>query len=187
MNLNLNNINKKIVLFFSLLGFILSFISGLITGSSFINLFFHSIISGLVIGLIIAISNIVIMIYLPELLENGEDDDIDISDSDGHVNIVMPEEKYNVQTGDINEASEDDVNTESTGSASDSSFKEVDLDNLKNLSSASESIDSGNFNSFDSNSDDKPPISSSIDGATDVGKHSIEDMTKAVKTVLKKD
>ncbi len=187
MNLNLNNVNKKIVLFFSLLGFFLSFISGLVSGSSFINLFFRSIMSGLVIGLLITIINIVIMIYLPELIEDGNDDDIDLSDSDGHVNIVMPEEKYNVQTGELNEDTADDENSESVENSSDSSFKEVDLDNLKNLSSASDSINSDSFDNSDSNSDDIPPISSSVEGATDTGKHSIEDMTKAVKTVLKKD
>lgn len=185
MNFNLNSINKKIVLYLFLIGFILSFVSGLVTGNNFADVFVRSLVSGLVIGVIIIIVNIVIVIYLPELLEPEGHFDNDGREGDSHVNIVMPEEKYEVHTEDIDSSVDSGVGMESNFGNTDSSFREVDLDDLKSLSSSSDN----NFNEVENFADNSSSFISTSSGAgePDFGKHSVEDMTKAVKTVLKKD
>lgn len=188
MRLNLNNINKKAVIFFSLLGFVLSLLSGIITGHSIINLFFRSIVSGLLMGILISAVNLVIMMYLPELLEPEGQEDVD--DDDSRVDIVMPQEEYRVQSGDEGDDIEQEVTDDgSETSPNDSAFKEVDLDNLKSLSSSdsdntreSEAYeDSGDY------SENAPSAPSSKVDTSDFGGNSTEDMAKAVKTVLKRD
>lgn len=183
MSFNLNSINKKIVLYLTLIGFILSFISGLISGNSFGELFIRSFISGVVIGIVIIIVNIVIVIYLPELLETEETEDVDDEDGDSRIDIVMPEEKYQVQAGDSN-GSDDDL-TDSATEQTNSSFKEVDLDNLKSLSSSNDNY----TNNVENYSDDSESFSqtSSANDSSEFGNHSAEELAKAVKTVLKKE
>ncbi len=179
MSFNIKNINKKIVFSFSLIGFFLSFISGLFSGNSFINLIFGSILSGVIIGIIIIIANLIIMVFLPELLESN-DSDGEGDDSEGQVNIVMPEEGYTVQKGDnVNEADDSDSTDSSATVASDSGFKEVSLDDLKSLSFS----DANNATEQDYNNDEYTSNKKDVS----VGDNSIEDMAKAVKTVLKKD
>ncbi len=190
MSFNIQNINKKIVLFFSLFGFVLGFLSGLFSGNSFINLLLRSILSGVLIGVVIVISNFAIMTFLPELLEADVSDDDHDADSDGQVNIVMPEEGYTVQTDDRYDGSEINGATTSgskpQGEASvETSFKEIDMDNLKNMSSSGNTEDEQIVQS----SDDGQSSYSSHSSATpaEIGEHSVEEMAKAVKTVLKKD
>ncbi len=181
--MNLKNINKKIVAYLSLFGFILSFISGIISGNNFINIFIRSIFSGMIIGLLIVLINIVIMIYLPELLENSAEEELDDLDSDGQVDIVMPEESYQVQVDD--ETMEDE--NSNGDSSSVSGFNEVGFNNLKSLSTSDVSGDSGNSGSGGFDDEENFSLESSSKASEELGKHSIDEMARAVKTVLKKD
>ncbi len=193
MSFNINNVNKKTVIYFSLFGFILSLITGLISGNDFINLIIRSLISGVAIGVVIFICNLVIMIYLPELLDASEhnEDTVDSGeDSDGQVNIVMPEEGYTVQNSDQLINSEtggsdfDSVEDVNVTTAPRSEFKEVDMSNLENLSS----LGVADIKQEQEVSESDTGVSSSAsDGESIAGEHSVEDMAKAVKTVLKKD
>ena len=186
MNFDINKVNKKIVIFFAITSFFLSFVSGLIANNSFINLFFSSLISALLISILIVIIHFVIANYLPELLETDESDESEDSNfDDGSVNIVMPEEQYTVQ-GDVSDLNDDSSFSKPSDETDNSGFKEVDLDNLKSLSSTDVSNMSYNDNTEDS-STDIPSYSIGSKGDTEIGKHSVEEMTKAVKTVLKKD
>lgn len=189
MSLDIKKINTKVVLIFSGLGFLLGFISGLIAGKDFLSLLISSIVSGIVIGVIIFISNLLIMSYLPELLEDEEDEDIDTG-SDSQVDIVMPEEGYTVQREDNYDGSEisGDVNQgESVSNGSDSAdgFKEVSMDNLSSIGDSADKFSQiAEDQDSESGEYQAPP---SLKGDTNFGKHSTEDMAKAVKTVLKKD
>ncbi|QEN06033.1 hypothetical protein EW093_15485 [Thiospirochaeta perfilievii] len=186
MDLNINNVNKKIVIFFSVFSFILSFISGIFAGSSFINLIFSSIISGVVIGLLIVALNFVVIIFLPELLEDSDQIDSDTLDGNNRVDIVMPEESYKVQSRNEDDDTLDAQVGEDTGDTLDSGFKEVSLGNLESLSSSdSLTSDDSQIKEDFSESDSFTPSGSS--GSTGVESHSVEEMAKAVKTVLKKD
>ncbi len=189
MNLNLNNVNKKVVLFLSVVGAILSFIAGLLSRTPFINLFFKSILSGIIIGIITFGANIVIILFLPELLEDKQESDDDDEADSTNIDIVMPDEGYTVQTVDSDQGVE---NTESNQGESESStpseqnFKGIGLDNLQNLSDSTfESNEGINNNSDEIQS--SSPASSSVANGSDFGDHSVEEMAKAVKTVLKKD
>ncbi|MGL1894680.1 MAG: hypothetical protein OCD02_23880 [Spirochaetaceae bacterium] len=190
MNFNLNNVNKKIVIFFSLVGFFLSFITGIISGYNFINLFLRSAFSGIIIGIIIIIANFVIMNFLPELVAGNESEDFDSSTAnEGHVDIVMPEEGYTVQSDEQGDSDQEPTEIGADGEVVakvDTGFKEVDLDNLKSLSSSG-------FNSSETSeeddyaSDKSTSLYSSMSGDNAIENNSVEDMARAVKTVLKKD
>lgn len=191
MSFNINNVNKKIVIIFSLLGFILSFISALVSGITFFNVLFRSIVSGIAVGIIITICNLVIMVFLPELLEPYSESTDNSDDSEGQVDIVMPEEGYTVQRDDQYDGSEMDY-TEAQAqevangaSASGSEFKEVDMSNLKDLSSSADYPVEEADDDYQVGDGLSPMTSANSDSIA--GEHSVEEMAKAVKTVLKKD
>lgn len=186
MDFNLNVINRKVTLYFTIAGFILSFISGLVAGNTFVNVFFRSIISGVVIGLVIIIANLLIAMFLPDLLEDMEESD----DEDGHIDIVMPEEQYSVQSGETDNNDIDSSTEESSGTSRiESGFTEVGIENLQNLGHSSDIPEpNGSDDIINASSDSLGYSPSHITGGDpDIGNHSVEEMAKAVKSVLKKD
>ena len=184
MNFNVDNVNKKIVLVFSFIGFILSLLAGIFSGNNFINILFHSILSSIIIGGIVFGANIVVMVYLPELLTNDNDSEDGEEDSAGQVDIVMPEEGYTVQ-------SEDENFTNATGSSvstnSSEDISEVGLDNLQSMSNSGMPEEAYINDSVSSGDDEGYSSNSVTHGDVPMGEHSVEDMAKAVKTVLKRD
>lgn len=187
MNFNVNNVNKKIVLIFSLIGFVLSFFTGIFSGNNFVNLFFHSILSGVVMGGIVFGANLVVMVYLPELLANDSDYDDGGDDSPGQVNIVMPEEGYTVQSesgDDSTDGADFSVSTNSSSGVNED-VREVGLDNLQSMSNTGILEEAY---ADDSTSDGGDFTSSSVSNKNvPMEEHSVDDMAKAVKTVLKRD
>lgn len=196
MSFNINNVSKKAVIYFSLFGFILSLISGLTSGTTFGTVIFRSIVSGLVVGVVIAICNVAIIVYLPELLDQDVEPEQE-DGSEGTVDIVMPEEGYTVQQSAGSEDSTEvlePVNEINEETPAGTEFKEVDMSNLKNLSSQGV-VDADFVSASEQSDNDELPDSgemtftpaASDDGESIAGEHSVEEMAKAVKTVLKKD